>query len=118
MPNKKFIKDKKGKFAGSIPDAPKPPIDTNTKPIPIDKLYEKENGGVGIAGKKFHAGLEAGATHSRNQILEFALEGIEKLSSSLMNPNKIRSEAEKAYLKGEIDALRAIVKICQSIRVE
>jgi hypothetical protein len=118
MPKKKFIKDKNGKFAGSIPDAPKSPVDTNTKPIPVNKLYEKENGSVGLAGKKFHAGLEAGATHSRNQILTFALEGIEKLSASLIDTSKNRTESEKAYLKGEIDALKAIVRICQDIKID
>lgn len=113
MPKRKFIKDKKGKFAGSIPAAPKI-SEPQTKPIPIDKLYEKENGNVGIAGKKFHAGLEAGAAHNRNQILIFALEGIEKLSASLIDTKKTKTDSEIAYIRGEIDALKAIVKICQN----
>ncbi len=114
MPKRKFIKDKKGKFAGSIPEAPKAsePI---TKPIPVAKIYEKENGAIGVAGKKFHAGLEVGAATSRNHILTFALEGIEKLSASLLDKSKHRSEAEISYIKGEIDALKAIVRICQSV---
>lgn len=115
MAKHKFIKDKKGKFAGSLPTAPKP-LDTNTKPIPVGKLYEKENGQVGVAGKKFHAGLEAGAAHNRNQILIFALEGIEKLSASLLSGKTQKTDAEIAYIKGEIDALKAIVRICQTVK--
>lgn len=109
MPKKKFVKNKDGKFAGSLPAEPKiTKVSTDTKPIPVAKIYEKENGQIGIAGKKFHAGRESGIAHERNYILEFSIEGIERLSLQL---NKAPTEVEKAYIRGELDVLKAIVKI-------
>jgi hypothetical protein len=109
MPKKKFIKNKDGKFAGSLPSEPKvTKVSTNTKPIPLAKVYEKENGQIGLAGKKFQAGRDSGIAHERNYILEFSLEGIERLNAQL---NKASREVDKAYIRGEIDVLKAIVKI-------
>lgn len=109
MPKKKFIKNTDGKFAGSLPAEPKvAKVSTNTKPIPVAKIYEKENGQIGLAGKKFQAGRESGIAHERNYILEFSISGIERLSAQL---NKTSKEVDKAYIRGEIDVLKAIVNI-------
>jgi hypothetical protein len=109
MPKKKYIKDKGGKFAGSIPQKPAPAkISTDTSPIPVKKIYEKSNGQIGLAGKKFREGRESGIAYERNQVLEAVLGGIEKISSKLVTEKDRLSEYDRGYLQGELDALKAV----------
>lgn len=112
MPKKKFIKDKQGKFAGSLPEAPKlKKVSTDTSPIPIEKMYEKENGQIGLAGKKFRDGRESGIAYERNKVLAEVLKGIEQLSLKIIKDKEKLTEYNKAYLQGELDALRAVYKL-------
>jgi hypothetical protein len=109
MPKKKYIKDKSGKFAGSIPQKPAPvKVSTDTSPIPVKKIYEKENGQIGLAGKKFRDGRESGIAYERNQVLEAVLNGIERISSKLITQKDKLSDYDKGYLQGELDALKAV----------
>jgi hypothetical protein len=109
MAKKKYIKDKNGKFAGSVPEKPSAPkVSNETSPIPIKKIYEKENGQIGLAGKKFRDGRDSGIAYERNQVLAVVLDGIERISSKLIKEKDRLSDYDRGYLQGELDALKAV----------